>query len=305
MTKPSTLLLGAAVFVLFGIIIGLLSFTIPSLIWVSVILIIIGIIFLFYSAKGKYKESIEHEIKASTVGAIGLVILAVGIILGLFSLILPLLIWICMIFVIIGIILLLYAAFLRYKRMEKKEGKGMSRAYAAGLSGVILLIIGIIMGLLSLIFPPIIWLSILLIILAIILLVYSAGIRYGGLEGHLKAPSMGLASLIFIIIGIITAILSVFWFPMVWISVILIIIGIVLAFYSVMLERRETSYGHITSTVGLIGVILIIIGVIINIITHFYFPDSKWVGNSFIFWGVVIVVIGFFAYAVKQTGFSR
>ncbi len=54
------------------------------------------------------------------------------------------------------------------------------------------------------------------------------------------------------------------------------------------------------SHIGMVAVILIITGIVINVTCTFLFPDLVGIGNHFTTWGFIVAVIGFFVYAVKE-----
>ena len=69
-------------------------------------------------------------------------------------------------------------------------------------------------------------------------------------------------------------------------------------------SRKAEKFRWKLSHIGVVAIILIIIGIIVNIICTFFFRDYVGVGNHFITWGFIVAVIGFFIYVVKEKGFK-
>ncbi len=84
------------------------------------------------------------------------------------------------------------------------------------------------------------------------------------------------------------------------------LIGEILVFALHMSEKRKEKekFQWKLSHIGVVAIILIVIGIIVNIICSFLFPDYVGIGNHFVTWGFIVAVVGFFVYTVKEKGFK-
>ncbi|MEE9323597.1 MAG: hypothetical protein V3U72_03555 [Candidatus Aenigmarchaeota archaeon] len=113
---------------------------------------------------------------------------------------------------------------------------------------------------------------------------------------------------IVIIIGFVIHVIEFFFFEA-FLGLMIAVVGVIgeiLVFTVHMSERRagKEKFRWKLSHIGVVAIILIVIGIIVNIICSFFFPDYVGVGNHFITWGFIVAVIGFFVYAVKEKGFK-
>ncbi|UCC92078.1 MAG: hypothetical protein JSV39_02345 [Candidatus Aenigmatarchaeota archaeon] len=113
---------------------------------------------------------------------------------------------------------------------------------------------------------------------------------------------------IVIIIGLVIHIIEFFFFQTLLGMTISVIgvIGEIVVFAVHMSEKRAGEGKKFTweiSHIGVLAIILIVIGIIVNIICSFLFPDYVGIGNHFVTWGFIVAVIGFFVYVVKEKGF--
>lgn len=120
-----------------------------------------------------------------------------------------------------------------------------------------------------------------------------------------------LAYLFFIVIitGLIIYVIEFFLFktPLGLIIAVIGFIGEVIVFAVHMSERKAGEGEKFTwelSHIGVVAIILIVIGIIVNIICSFLFPDYVGIGNHFVTWGFIVAVIGFFVFVVKEKGFK-
>ena len=120
-----------------------------------------------------------------------------------------------------------------------------------------------------------------------------------------------LAYLFFIVIvtGLIIYIIEFFFFgtPLGMTIAVIGVIGEVMVFAVHMSEKRAKEGEKFTwklSHIGVVAIILILIGITVNIICSFLFPDYVGIGNHFVTWGFIVAVIGFFVFVVKEKGFK-
>lgn len=70
-------------------------------------------------------------------------------------------------------------------------------------------------------------------------------------------------------------------------------------------EKKPKKFKWKISYIGVIAVILIVAGIIVNIVLSFIYPEYVGLGNELITWGFIIAVIGFFIMVVKEKGFKE
>jgi hypothetical protein len=113
---------------------------------------------------------------------------------------------------------------------------------------------------------------------------------------------------IVIIIGLVIYVIEFFFFQTLLGMTISVIgvIGEIVVFAVHMSEKRAGEGKKFTweiSHIGVVAIILIVMGIVLNIICSFLFPDYVGVGNHFVTWGFIVAVIGLFVYVVKEKGF--
>lgn len=113
---------------------------------------------------------------------------------------------------------------------------------------------------------------------------------------------------IVIIIGLVIHVIGFFFFQTLLGMAIAVIgvIGEIVVFAVHMSEKGTGETGKFQwklSHIGVVAIILIVIGIIVNLICSFLFPDYVGIGNHFVTWGFIVAVIGFFVYVVKEKGF--
>ncbi len=113
---------------------------------------------------------------------------------------------------------------------------------------------------------------------------------------------------IVIIVGLVIHLIEFFFFKTLFGLIIAVIglIGEILVFALHMSEKRKEKekFQWKLSHIGVVAIILIVIGIIVNIICSFLFPDYVGIGNHFVTWGFIVAVVGFFVYTVKEKGFK-
>lgn len=84
------------------------------------------------------------------------------------------------------------------------------------------------------------------------------------------------------------------------------LIGEIIVFAIHVNEKRKgrEKFRWQLSHIAVVAIIMIVLGIIINLVCSFFFPEYVGIGNHFITWGFVVAVIGFFVYVVKEKGFK-
>ena len=167
----------------------------------------------------------------------------------------------------------------------------------------ILLVLGIILLLISFVLPQAMILAIIFIGIWVIVAIYWIVKKLG----EMNPSRIGAIGIILIIVGLILFFLSPLFQPLSWISGVFIILGILLILYAGIKkirtgESREYNIG--LSALGVIAIILILIGIIINVVCTFLLPECIGWGNYFFVLGFAIGVIGLFLYVIKQKAFK-
>lgn len=114
---------------------------------------------------------------------------------------------------------------------------------------------------------------------------------------------------IVIIVGLVIHMIEFFFFGTLFglIIAILGLIGEIIVFGIHVNEKRSgrtEKFRWKLSHIGVVAIILIVVGIIVNITCSFFFPDYVGVGNHFFTWGFIVAVIGFFVYVVYEKGFK-
>ena len=85
------------------------------------------------------------------------------------------------------------------------------------------------------------------------------------------------------------------------------LIGLIIVFAFHMNDRRSETrekFKWKLTHIGVVAIILIGLGIVINVIASFFFREYLGIGNPFISWGFIVGAIGFFVFVVKEKGFK-
>lgn len=86
------------------------------------------------------------------------------------------------------------------------------------------------------------------------------------------------------------------------------LIGEIIIFAVHLSGRRKAEAGKRfawkAEHIGIVAIVMIVLGIIIDLACTFFFPDYSGAGNPLIMWGFIVAAIGFFVYAVKEKGFK-
>jgi hypothetical protein len=112
-----------------------------------------------------------------------------------------------------------------------------------------------------------------------------------------------------IVIGLVIHVIEFFFFGTLF-GLIIAIVGLIgeIIVFGIHLNEKRTKgtekFRWKLSHIGVVSIVLILIGIIVNVICSFLFPDYVGIGNHFITWGFIVAVIGFFVYVVYEKGFK-
>ncbi|MBN2042778.1 MAG: hypothetical protein JW754_03150 [Candidatus Aenigmarchaeota archaeon] len=169
----------------------------------------------------------------------------------------------------------------------------------------ICLVAGIIFSLLSFVFPQTLVLGLLLISVWVILAVYWVAITIK--ENGISARTYAKFGIIFIAIGMKIILLPDLYSSLNWIFGIVMAVGIVLLLIAGVKkfnDRQSREFNVSLSVLGLIALLLIMAGIIVNVVCTFLFPELVGIGNYFFVAGFGIGAIGLFLYVIKKKAFK-
>lgn len=118
-----------------------------------------------------------------------------------------------------------------------------------------------------------------------------------------------LAYLFFILIiaGLIAHAIEFYWSSGTFFGVIVSTIGIIGLLIVVAFHLNDKWKGRFEwrlTHIGVVAIILMFMGIIINVTCSFFFRDYIGIGNNFTTLGFIVAVIGFFVFVVKEKGFK-
>ncbi len=168
------------------------------------------------------------------------------------------------------------------------------------------LIAGIIFSLISFVSPQTLVLGLMLIGIWIIVAVYWAAFTIK--ENGVSARTYAEFGIIFVAIGMKIILLPNLYISVNWLFGVFMVVGIVLLLIAGVKkfnDRQSREFNVGLSAIGLIALLLIMAGIIINVVCTFFFPDFVGIGNYFFVIGFAIGVIGIFLYIVKEKAFKK